>query len=253
MGKKTTKHINDIMNNDVAQQINSPTIDEAKELLEIGRNQIFIADDASIANPNSLLGRVLEKSNIDGNFKRDFHMHSVETEVDEQSKLRQPLKTKSFVVDKKLSLEIGFLNFLSLKLDAESLFSVVVLNQAVGLVDDKHENYKSSIEEWIESSKVYEGYNENSHFIVTGFVQKNIIRKKYKKFDVKYKGGAFGINFNGNLYTSTEDYSLDIRFGLSVRKINKLKNVTKNLSSDFTNFELEEYVADKEININFNV
>jgi len=248
MGKKSTKHINDIMNSHVAKHVNTQAANETKELLELGKSQIYIEDDASIANPYSLLGRVLVESGFGQDKEYHFHTFPIPIEVDEKSKLRQPLKTKSFVVDKKLSSGIRFLNFLNSQLDTESLFSVIVFTQAVGLVDDRKASYQPSIIEWIRANQQYEGYQDSNHLIVTGFVQKNIIRKKYKKFDIKNKGGAYGINFNGNLYTSTEDYSLDIRFGLTLRTLPKFPD-TKTLSSAFENIELEEYVADNEINI----
>lgn len=39
--------------------------------------------------------------------------------------------------------------------------------------------------------------------------------KKYIKFEARAKGGAYGLNINGEISTSTEEYSLDIRFGLT--------------------------------------
>ena len=63
---------------------------------------------------------------------------------------------------------------------------------------------------WIQQNDSIINDPEICHLlVVTGMVQKNIIRKKYKKFEVKAKGGAYGLSVNGNLYTSTEDYSLE--------------------------------------------
>ena len=119
-----------------------------------------------------------------------------------------------------MSTEVAFLSFLNSKLDNESLFSVIVYDQAVGLLNIQDPSYLSGMRIWIQQNDNIINDPEICHLlVVTGMVQKNIIRKKYKKFEVKAKGGAYGLSVNGNLYTSTEDYSLDMRFGLSYQRI----------------------------------
>lgn len=228
MGQKSTKHINEVMNDSVARTETPPAIEEANKLLQIKRNQIFIEDDSFIGDPYSLLGRVIEVRSKDGKCDKNVNNGYAEfsafpipgVTVNENSKIKQPLKTKSFIVDKKLSLEVGFLSFLNSKLDNESLFSVIVYDQAVGLLKIQDPNYLTGMRMWIQQNENIINDPETCHLlVVTGMVQKNIIRKKYKKFDVKAKGGAYGLSVNGNLYTSTEDYSLDMRFGLSYQRI----------------------------------
>uniref|UniRef100_UPI00404A02A9 hypothetical protein n=1 Tax=Flavobacterium sp. TaxID=239 RepID=UPI00404A02A9 len=234
MGQKSTKHINEVMNDSVAKTETPPAIEEANKLLQIQRNQIFIEDDSFIGDPYSLLGRVIEVRSKDGKCDKNVNNGYAEfsafpiqgVTVNENSKIKQPLMTKSFIVDKKLSLEVGFLNFLNSKLDNESLFSVIVYDQAVGLLNIQDPNYLTGMRMWIQQNSNIINDPEVCHLlVVTGMVQKNIIRKKYKKFDVKAKGGAYGLSVNGSLYTSTEDYSLDMRFGLSYQKIPILNKI----------------------------
>lgn len=228
MGEKSTKHINEVMNDSVARTETPPAIEEANKLLQIKRNQIFIEDDSFIGAPYSLLGRVIEVRSKNGKCDKNVNNGYAEfsafpipgVTVNENSKIKQPLKTKSFIVDKKLSLEVGVLSYLNSKLDNESLFSVIVYDQAVGLLKIQDPNYLAGMRMWIQQNENIINDPEICHLlVVTGMVQKNIIRKKYKKFDVKAKGGAYGLSVNGNLYTSTEDYSLDMRFGLSYQRI----------------------------------
>ncbi|MFC7443697.1 hypothetical protein C7H62_0236 [Mesoflavibacter sp. HG96] len=228
MGQKSTKHINEVMNETVAKTETPPAIAEANKLLQIKRNQIFIEDDSFIGDPYSLLGRVIEVRSKNGKCDKDVNNGYAEfsafpipgVTVNENSKIKQPLKTKSFIVDKKLSTEVAFLSFLNSKLDNESLFSVIVYDQAVGLLNIQDPSYLSGMRIWIQQNDNIINDPEICHLlVVTGMVQKNIIRKKYKKFEVKAKGGAYGLSVNGNLYTSTEDYSLDMRFGLSYQRI----------------------------------
>ncbi|MEO0628406.1 MAG: hypothetical protein AAFY91_15535, partial [Bacteroidota bacterium] len=235
MGGNSTEHINNTMNESVASKVKAPAIAEAERLLEIQRNQIFIEDDAFIGNPYSLLGRVLEvrsktkncTSNVDDGFA-EFSVFPIPgVVIDKKSPIKQPLKVKSLIVDKKLSLKVQFLNFLDAELDSESLFSVIVNNQAVGLLDIHDASYLNGMRMWIKDNQnVIKDPNICHLLVVTGIVQKNIIKKKYKKFDVKKKGGAFGLNVNGSLYTSVEDFSMDVRFGLSYQRI-PIPNKTK--------------------------
>lgn len=228
MGQNSTNHINEVMNETVAKTETPPAIEEANKLLQIQRNQIFIEDDSFIGDPYSLLGRVIEVRSKDGKCSSDVNNGYAEfsvfpiqgVTVNENSKIRQPLKTKSFIVDNKLSLEVGFLNFLNAKLDNESLFSVIVFDQAVGLLNIQDPNYLTGLRMWMQQNPNIINDPEVCHLlVVTGMVQKNIIRKKYKKFEIKAKGGAYGLSVNGSLYTSTEDYSLDMRFGLSYQRM----------------------------------
>ena len=249
----STKHINKVMNDSVSKTESPPAIEEAAKLLRIKRNQIFIEDDSFIGDPYSLLGRVLEVRSKGGNCDNNVNNGYAEFStfpipgiaVNEKSKLKQPLITKSFIVDKKLSIDVGFLNFLSTKLDNETLFSVIVYDQAVGLLNIQSSGYLSGMRMWMRQNQDLIEDPEVCHLlVVTGMVQKNIIRKRYKKFSTKAKGGAYGINVNGNLYTSSEDYSLDIRFGLSYQRIpipNKTKLLRKSsISIANSNVEVDE-------------
>ncbi|WP_353197227.1 hypothetical protein [Parapedobacter defluvii] len=240
MGQKSTKHVNDAMNDMVAKSVKPPALEEAERLLEVKRNQIFIEDDAFIGNPYALLGRVLEIRSKNGvctsdvkDGYADFSAFPIPgIVVDENSKIKQPQQVKSFIVDTKLSTEVGVLNYLNASLDTESIFSVIISNQAVGLLNIQDGSYLNGVRAWVNDNQNIINDPSICHLlIVTGVVMKNIIRKKYKKFDVTLKGGGFGINFDGNLYTSAEDYSLDIRFGLSYLKI-PIPNKTELIAND---------------------
>lgn len=90
------------------------------------------------------------------------------------------------------------------------------------LVDVHDDSWNTGLNQWRESNKdLMTDPNICYLLVVTGMVQKNIIRKKYVKFEAKAKGGAFGVNINGELYSSTEDFSLDTRFGLTVSVIRR--------------------------------
>lgn len=221
-----TKHINDAMNNNVSEKTNVATKEEAAKKLKIDDQTAYIEADAFVANPYSLLGRVIQIRKINGtcpntlndpDYKFEFTISPIPNiKIDEASKLKEPILRNSIIVDKQLSLNVSFFSYLSPQLDAKSFFSLMVFDQSCGLVDVHDNSWTNSVKQWKEENQdVIKDPDVCYLFAITGFVQKNIVRKKYIKFEAGAKGGAYGININGELSTSTEEYSLDIRFGLT--------------------------------------
>ncbi|MEZ5044139.1 MAG: hypothetical protein R2828_29870 [Saprospiraceae bacterium] len=234
MGKnKDINHIEHEMN-DIMGQTSPPAIEEAKRLLRIKQNHLSVRKDAYIGDPYSLLGEVIiirkEGGKCPGKFisenNPEFYELPIQIEINDDSKIKEPVTVSSFIVDKGLSVSVDALKYLSAELDQKSAFSVIVTNQAAGLVKVQADEWRTSLKEWKEeNNNLYEDENICYILAVTGFVQKNILRKKYFKLEGNAKGGAFGINLNGKAYTSTEDYALDTIFGLDVRVL-KYPSVT---------------------------
>lgn len=226
MGNNTTKHINDTMNESVAEKTNIATKDEASKKLKLDDQSAYIEADAFIANPYSLLGRVIQirkkagkcpDSLDDPNYKFEFTISPIPgIKIDESSKLKEPILRSSIMVNKELALNVSFLSYLSGQLDAKSSFSLMVFDQTTGLVDVHDSTWAANVKTWKEQNDDLITDPDICYlFAITGFVQKNIVRKKYVKFEAGVKGGAYGVNINGEISTSTEEYSLDIRFGLT--------------------------------------
>ena len=233
MGKKSdTEHINATMNEEVADQSQVPSKETSEKQLKVNEQTAYIEADAFIANPYSLLGRVISIRKKDGkcpeslsdpDFNFEFTLFPIsKIKVDEVSKIKKPELRGSIIVNKQLSAKVGFLKYLEGQLDTESFFSIMVYDQAMGLVDVQDENWEPSVEKWIVNNQSLITDPEICYlFVVTGFVQKNVVRKKYVKFKAGAKGGAYGVNISGELSTSTEEYSLDIRFGLTASVIKR--------------------------------
>lgn len=224
--KMDTKHINDTMNSEVSEKANVATKEEAAKKLKLDDQTAYIEADAFIANPYSLLGRVIQIRKIGGKCPNtlndpdstfEFTISPIPgVKVDESSKLKEPILRSSIIVDRQLSTSVSFLSYLSAHLDAKSHFSIMVFDQATGLVDVQDSGWTPNVKQWkSENQDVINDPDVCYLFAVTGFVQKNIVRKKYVKFEAGMKGGAYGVNINGELSTSTDEYSLDIRFGLT--------------------------------------
>ncbi len=225
MSKNSTEHINQSMNDDVAKVEKIPAPNEVEKSLVLDNNMAYIGADAYVGNPYALLGNVIEVRKAGGSCPPRLNSPGVVLEfssmpisgivIDEASKIKEPIKRQSITVDQNLSMKVAFLTFLSAQLDSESSFSVMVFDQAAGLIATQDPSWKKGLTDWKEENKALWQDDEICYlFGIVGFVQKYVIYKKFKKFTAGAKGGAYGVNLEGNLYTSSEDYSLDIRFGL---------------------------------------
>lgn len=218
MASNTTEDINKSMSDKVSDPASIPSKVKAMSEAGINLDEIYLQADSFIGNPYALLGAVLEvrktPDNPQGKIKLSKSMITG-AKVDESSKIKEPIKRGSIVVDQKLSLGVGFLNYLSTQFEANTTFSLMVFDQMAGLVDRRDESWDNGMDKWIARNKeLLDNPDVLAVYAVIGFVQKYIIRKTFKKFQIDAKGGAMGLNINGELYTGNEDFSLDIHYGL---------------------------------------
>nr|WKN35049.1 hypothetical protein K4G66_21975 [Tunicatimonas sp. TK19036] len=225
MGNHSTKELNEQANNYLASESVYSAIDAQKKL-GVQSYLAYIEADSFIGNPYSLLGRVImirkqegkcPSSINDKGFISEFAPLPITgIEIDENSKIEQPIKRGSIVVDKSLSLQVGFLNYLSVEFTKDSSFSLMVFDQLTGLVDVQSPSWQTGVSDWLsQNTFLLQDPDVCYLYAVIGLVQKNVIRKKYIKLDAKAGGGAYGVNLNGEIHTSNEDYFLDVRFGLT--------------------------------------
>jgi hypothetical protein len=226
MGKdKSIDHINKTMDQSVADRAPILTPEQAIDRLKLTMQMAYIDAEAFTADPYALLGQVIQirkqggkcpTSITDAGFPAELAPYPVVCKVRESSKIKAPELRSSIIVNKALAANVSFLSYLSAELDAETHFSLIVFDQAKGLADTTDSSWRTSLEQWKKENADLINDPEICYlFAITGFVQKNIVRKKYVKFNGKASGGIYGININGELSTSTDDYSLDIKFGLT--------------------------------------
>lgn len=226
MGKKhTTQQLNENANSYIAKEKVYTAI-EAQKKLGIKTHTAYIEADAFHGNPYSLLGRVIviRKTNgkcPDGIAGSDFvsdyaPLPIMGIQIDENSKIKVPIKRGSIVVTKELSASVSFLSYLTGEFKNSDSFSIMLYDQLTGLVDVHSPNWQSGLNSWIQQNAyLLQDPDVCYLYAIVGIVQKHVIRKSFKKLDTSLKGGAYGINVNGELHTSNEDFSLDIRYGLT--------------------------------------
>lgn len=219
------EHINQVMNSEISNSTTVSTVENIKNKTEVNDLTAYVLASAYTANPWLLLGQVIEvrKQNgecptrmnaTDANF--EFSARSLKAiNIDEATKSSKPQLRGSFIVNNDLCGKISFLTFLSGQLEAKETFSLVVMDQAKGIVlkDDAWDN---ALTKWeADNQNIINDPDVCYVYVVTGFVQTDIIKKKYRLFDGQARGGAYGINIDGKLSTDVEEYSLDTVFGLT--------------------------------------
>lgn len=226
MGKKhSTKQLNENANSYIAKE-KVYTALQAQKKLGIKTHTAYIEADAFHGNPYSLLGRVIVIRKSQGkcpdgisgtNFISDYAPTPITgIQIDENSKIKVPIKRGSIIVTKELSSSVSFLSYLSAEFKKSDSFSVMLYDQLTGLVDVHSPTWQTGLNNWIQQNTyLLQDPDVCYLYAIVGIVQKHVIRKSFKKLDTKLKGGAYGINVNGELHTSNEDFSLDIRYGLT--------------------------------------
>ena len=253
---KGLKHINDTMNDSVATQTYVATIKEAISKLGITDGLTYLKADPYIGNPDRLLGEIYLVRSKNGETPTSLTDENASYEkyalpiqgikIDEKSKLKEPLLRNSIIIDKKLSTSVSFLSYLAVELGGSDYFSLMVYDQSAGLIDMQDDSWKKGYLQWkADNQDIINDDSVYCIFAVTGYSQKNVIRKKYIKYDGKIKGGYFGVNINGELSTSTDEYSLDILFGLQPAIIKPFNRPTTKSSKNTKSLKTEQEEAEK--------
>ena len=238
-GKHDVDTINSVVNTEVASS--QTIVDQTKinQLLNIEEDIPYIKlEGGFIADPFSLLGRVVEVRKVNGKVPDAVSSPNVEfspfpisgAKVETDSKIKSPILRQSVVINSKIAANVGLFNYLQAEIDDESVFSINVIDQAGGLVDVQDPSWPRGVKQWkIDNADVLADNEICYLYVIIGFVQKQIIRKKFKKFDGSAKGGAMGININCAVYLSSDEYSMDIRYGLTPTILKRPKPVTNML------------------------
>jgi hypothetical protein len=183
----------------------------------------YIRDDTFLGNPRALLGQVVEIRKKGGVCPTSFTGGEVEFaavpvqgfEEDLSARLSSPAKRSSLVVNQSIAANVSFLSYLSAELETNSVFSLILIDEAAGRVKDQG-GWSAALANWKrDNATVMADDNVCYVWVVRGFVQKNVIRRKFQEVKGGATGSAYGVNVGGKYYSGEDDYSVDVKFGLS--------------------------------------
>lgn len=216
-GGATTEHINQAMNEDVAEPLAPSTASDLKRAFPSRDALRYIANSTFIADPSKLLGRVYyEKRGQDALIPFSTR---VTVKTDESSRLSAPQTVSELVIDSKASASADFLSLVSLNVGADDVFELRVIDNAAARAIDNGDEWDAAVTKWYENPRSQELLRHPdvaAISVVTGVVQKYLTSKKYRKFEAGAKGGNWGVNVAGNLYTSSSEFQLDVVYGVDL-------------------------------------
>lgn len=182
----------------------------------------YIRDDTFLGNPRALLGQVVEirkksgvcPSTITGG-EVEFSVVPIQDFLEAPDRLSEPAKRSSLIVTQEVAGKVRFLNYLSAELSEKSVFSLLLFDEAVGRVNEQ-KDWSDAISKWTTAhDDLMKDENVCYLWVVRGFVQKNIIRRKFTKLEGNASGSVYGVNVGGTYYSGEDDYSVDVKYGLS--------------------------------------
>ena len=189
-------------------------------------DMLYLSDDTYNGNPQALLGKIVAIRERGGACPRSASDNPVARftleplggfKIDEKSILGSPVKRDSQIVTRDAAASVAFLSYLSSSLDAKSVYTLILFDQASARVDDRDSTWRAAYRSWMDDhAELLQQADLCSLSVVMGFVQKNIVRRKFTEVSAAAKGGAYGVNVDGKYHTSTDDYSIDVRYGLSL-------------------------------------
>ncbi|MES3003903.1 MAG: hypothetical protein V4787_24645 [Pseudomonadota bacterium] len=221
----STKHVNEAMNDRVASKQPIATSDDLRKAIPTADSLRYVKNDTYIADVSAILGRVYYEQ-VGSDSLVPF-LFSVAAEVD-PSKLSAPQMVSELIVDSKMKAKVEALSFLSVDVSAEELLEVRVINNASARLIDRGPAWDAAIGTWLAMPQCQELINNKkvgTISVVTGAVQKYFTTKKYKKFEAGTKGGGWGVNVEGSLYTSTSQFELSVVYGLDLVTFKQADNL----------------------------
>jgi len=222
----TTKHVNDAMNKEIAEARPIAKAEDLQKALPIHDSLRYVKNDTYIADVSAVLGRVYYEK-VGSDSLLPFYI-SIEATVDPRSKLSAPQTVSELIVDSKIRANVEALAFLSAHLSAEELLEVRVINNGSARVVDRGDEWEAAITKWLNNPLCQNLINNptvGTISVVTGAVQKYFTTKKYKKFEAGAKGGGWGVNVEGSLYTSTSQFELSVIYGLDLVTFKQAENI----------------------------
>lgn len=216
-GELTTEHVNDAMDSEVSDSRARAKIDEVRRAFPVSESLRFVKNDTYVADPTAILGRVYYETQGSDRLE-PFHT-GIPVEISQKSLLSAPLTVAELIIDGKLGASADVMGLVSLDVTATEVLELRVIDNATARAVTQGEAWELALSRWL-SSPLNASLISSPRFttvsVVTGVVQKYLTSKKYRKFEAGAKGGGWGVNVEGSLYTSSSDFVLDVVYGIDL-------------------------------------
>jgi hypothetical protein len=229
----STEHVNKKMNSDIAEEQRRAKPEELRAAIPTKDSLRYVKNATFIADVSALLGLVYYEK-IGSDALRPFYI-SVNADIDPTSKLGAPQTYSELIVDSRAKLTVEALSLISVNVSAEELLEVRIIDNSVARVVLRGDAWEAAINKWLNNPLCHSLVNDptvGTISVVTGAVQKYFTTKKYKKFEAGTKGGGWGVNVEGSLYTSTSEFDLSVIYGLDLvtfKQVDSVQHFAENI------------------------
>src|SRR5664280_1500375 len=142
----STQQINEAMNSEVSQARPTSTIENLRQAFPAGDSLRYIRNDAFVADPSKLLGRVYYEKV--GNDALVPFLTRVTVCVDESSRLTAPQTVSELILDSKVGASAEFLAFASLSVGSDEVIELRIINNSAARAVDSGEDWDGALEKW---------------------------------------------------------------------------------------------------------
>jgi hypothetical protein len=222
----STKHVNDAMNSSVADARPIAKTEDLQKAIPTSDTLRYVKNDTFVADVSALLGLVYYER-IGSEALRPFYIN-VSVDVDPNSKLTTPQMVSELIIDSKGKLAVEALSLISTSVAAEEMLEVRIINNSAARIVQQGDAWEAAVNKWLNNPLCHSLVNDpkvGTISVVTGAIQKYFITKKYKKFEAGVKGGGWGVNVDGSLYTSTSQFELSVIYGLDLVTFKQVDSV----------------------------
>lgn len=222
----STKHVNETMNEKVADAIQIASRDQILQAIPSRDSLRYVRNDTYAGDMTAILGRVFFEK-VTSSKLIEFYK-SVSAEVDPKSILSVPQLKSELVIDSKIAASVEAFSFFSAQTSATDVLEIRIVDNATARLTVKGKAWDDAILSWLEHPLTKELINDpkvGTISVVTGVVQKYLTSKKYQKFDASVKGGGWGMNVQGSLYTSTSQFEFVVIYGLDLVTFKQMNSV----------------------------
>jgi hypothetical protein len=212
---RSPAHVNEALR-EISDDAKRATKEDAEISLRAEDGMLYFKDDSYTADPSVALGQVFV-TRKGSNRARPF-LFPVDVTVKPGSLLSAPLVRGELIVDKAASLNVDALSMAGLNLGAKDVAEIHVIDNYSSRADTGAA-WRAAIKDWRglpESKKLIDDPEVVGISVVVGVVQKYLTVKTYTEYSGESKVGAYGVNVEGRLFTSTSSYRLEIVYGFSL-------------------------------------
>lgn len=243
-----TNHVNAALREHISEGVSLTGAGALKRMFMDEDGVRFLRNAAVDANPSSLLGAVYYMKGTDRDLVR--HTRAVAVTEDASATQNKPVVMQEILIDSGGAAELDALSVVSFTLGAKEVLELRTIKTRSARADQRPGKWDDALDAWEAKSAnrtLLDNPDVASILVVGGISQYFITAKSFTKYEGSAKGGGWGVNVGGELYTSSSLSTLDIVYAIEAielrssrhqeRRMQRAADETLNLFAERINSE----------------